>query len=157
MGGARLTSALALGLLAGAALLGPAPASCFDLADLRWQGRPLLLFAPSAEDPRVRTFRAQLDAAEPELRERDMVRIEVFGADLASLDGGALPEGTAADLRRRYQVPAETAMLILVGKDGGEKLRAADRWDLDAVFALIDRMPMRRQEQRERAVPHSPD
>lgn len=150
---ARLRPAIALAL---AAALLAGPAAGFDPADLRWQSRPLILFAPSAEDPTVTAFRAGLSAAGPGLHERDMVLVEVLGADRASLDGGSLPEGTAADLRRRYQVPVETAMLILVGKDGGEKLRESERWDLDAVFALVDRMPMRRQEQRERALGSSP-
>jgi len=127
-----------------------AAASDFDLADLRWQSRPLILFATSAEDPTITAFRAGLSVVESELRERAVVLIEVVGADQASLDGTALPEGTAEALRRRYQVPGEARMLILVGKDGGEKLRTPERWDLDEVFALIDGMPMRQRELRER-------
>lgn len=122
----------------------------FGLAELRWQNRPLLVFAASADDAKLRELRTELARAAPELRDRDMVLIEVIGAAQASLDGAALPEGTAADLRRHFEVPAQALTLILVGKDGGEKLRASDRWDLAEVFALVDGMPMRRRELRER-------
>ena len=40
--------------------------------------------------------------------------------------------------------------MLLVGKDGGEKLRTTEVPDLAAVFGLIDGMPMRREEMRER-------
>ncbi|MEM7620524.1 MAG: DUF4174 domain-containing protein [Pseudomonadota bacterium] len=38
---------------------------------------------------------------------------------------------------------------MLLGKDGGEKLRKARRVTADELFALIDAMPMRQQEMRE--------
>jgi hypothetical protein len=122
----------------------------FGLSELRWQNRPLLVFAASADDAKLLELRAELARAAPELRDRDMVVIEVIGAAQARLDGTALPEGAAADLRRRFEVPSEAMTLILVGKDGSEKLRASDRWDLAEVFALVDGMPMRRRELSER-------
>jgi len=38
---------------------------------------------------------------------------------------------------------------ILIGKDGGVKGRWDSPVDMDALFGLIDAMPMRRQEMRE--------
>jgi hypothetical protein len=79
-----------------------------------------------------------------------MVLIEVYEDDTAALDGRALPAGTAADLRQRYGVSEEETTMILVGKDGGDKLRTSEIVDLEQIFSLIDTMPMRRQEMRQR-------
>ena len=43
--------------------------------------------------------------------------------------------------------------MVLVGKDGGAKLRTAEVPDLDALFDLIDGMPMRIAEMRRRGTP----
>ena len=39
--------------------------------------------------------------------------------------------------------------LILIGKDGGEKMRSSKAVSLDEIFSLIDSMPMRKQEIKE--------
>jgi hypothetical protein len=36
--------------------------------------------------------------------------------------------------------------VVLLGKDGGEKLRTADVPDVQAIYAVIDGMPMRARE-----------
>ena len=98
-------------------------------------------------------LRAAIRHAEAEFRDRDMILIEVYENARATLDGRELPEGTARELRQRYEVPEGETTLILVGKDGGEKLRTHDIADLEQVFVLIDTMPMRRNEMRQRNNP----
>jgi hypothetical protein len=39
-------------------------------------------------------------------------------------------------------------MVILIGKDGGEKLSREEGTTLGEIFGLIDTMPMRRREMR---------
>ena len=57
----------------------------------------------------------------------------------------------AADvLRKQLRLMTSQFVVVLIGKDGGEKLRRTHRVDLGEIFALIDAMPMRRQEMRER-------
>lgn len=50
----------------------------------------------------------------------------------------------------RYGVSEDLFALILVGKDGGVKLTRNEPIALDRIFALVDSMPMRRREIRER-------
>jgi len=38
--------------------------------------------------------------------------------------------------------------VVLIGKDGGEKLRREEGANLGEIFGLIDTMPMRRREMR---------
>lgn len=122
-------------------------ASAMD--DLRWKHRPLLLFAPAADALAAQGLRADLERAEAGFRDRHMVLIEVYGDETADLDGKALPPATAAELRRRYAVSSDEVTVILIGKDGGEKLRTSGDAELDRIFGLIDTMPMRRREMQE--------
>jgi len=121
----------------------------FDLDGLRSERRPLLVFAPSAAAPLALALRGALGRADVGLFDRDMIVIEVYGDDAARADGASVPSGTAAHLRQRFQVAATEELVLLLGKDGGEKLRTTSP-DLEAIFRLIDNMPMRRREMNNR-------
>ena len=135
------------------ALLTPSVATGADdpLAPYRWQARPLLVFSPPA-DERLRTQVAALDAARDGLRERDQLVWIVLPETIEAKVGPA-PRVTeaeaAAALRRRFAIGEGDFAVILVGKDGGEKLRQRTPLSVDALFGTIDAMPMRRREMRE--------
>jgi hypothetical protein len=57
----------------------------------------------------------------------------------------------AAAVRERFGVARSDFTVILVGKDGGEKLRDSKPLTYARLQATIDAMPMRRQEMKERA------
>ena len=42
-----------------------------------------------------------------------------------------------------FRISVKTFSAVLIGKDGGEKLRVNDVPDLAAIYAVIDGMPMR--------------
>ena len=46
--------------------------------------------------------------------------------------------------------PGAGSQVLLIGKDGGVKLRSTEPVSTDELFALIDSMPMRRREMEER-------
>lgn len=115
-------------LTALAALL-PLAAGATSLADLRWEARPILIFA-EAGDPRLAEQLSRFEANRPELSDRDNVVI----VDIEPGSG----------LRERFRPRAFT--VIVVGKDGGEKFRRDGLVDPDELHALIDTMPMRRRE-----------
>lgn len=54
-------------------------------------------------------------------------------------------------LRAQYKIKPEQLTVVLIGKDGGEKSRQTDQIDLKKFFALIDGMPMRREEMRRKS------
>ena len=56
----------------------------------------------------------------------------------------------AAALREQLRLVSGQLTTVLIGKDGGEKLRRTNDVDLFEILGLIDTMPMRRQEMRER-------
>lgn len=125
---------LALGLALASGLPFAEPAAADRLDGLRWQARPVVVFAPSAADPRLADQAARFAAERSGLGERHMVVLTVTDA--------------ADPLRRRLGVTGEGFRVLLVGKDG----HVAGRWsapvDPDTLFALIDKMPMRRDEMR---------
>ena len=108
-----------------------APASD-PLAGYRWNHRVVLLFAGAQGRALLETQRHALAAHEAGLSERDMVV-------LVSSEPG---------LRRQVDVPAEGFAAVLVGKDGGVKRRWSNPVGFAELAAIVDAMPMRRDEIR---------
>lgn len=131
-------------LLAG--LVATAQAADNPLDAERWKTRPLILVAPTANDPQVTQLRAEL--AQPANREafveREMVLYTVVGDAGSRNDRPLRPEQTRALLQALDTRAGQPATLYLVGKDGGVKVREEQGWSLKALFGTIDRMPMRR-------------
>jgi len=114
-----------------------------------WQNRPVLVFAPADDHPLLAAQRTALAGEAAGLADREMVVIEVVGGRV-TIDGQAALGLSAEDLRRRYAVgPGESAALLM-GKDGGVKMRLDRALTPDALYPTIDAMPMRRQEMRAR-------
>ncbi len=111
-------------------------ASEVSLDDFLWIARPIVVFADTPADPR---FRQQMEllADRPEaLAERDIVVIT------------DTDPGTRSDIRRKLR--PRGFMLAIIGKDGGVKLRKPLPWDVREISRSIDKMPLRRQEIRDR-------
>jgi hypothetical protein len=86
-----------------------------------------------------------------ECRERDMLFFNLGSAQsVTSQLHVALAEAQRADLRAEYVGSDAQSIFILIGKDGGEKARQTGELNLQAFFDLIDTMPMRQQEMRDR-------
>lgn len=84
--------------------------------------RILLIAAPSLNDDAYRTQAALLLPALAGLNERDFVV--------------------------QIQFSTKSFSVVLIGKDGGEKLRRAIPLSPEELFAVVDAMPMRRAEMR---------
>ncbi|MFO8024301.1 DUF4174 domain-containing protein [Thiohalophilus sp.] len=117
-----------------------------QLSDYEWQNRPLLLFAPDSDDPRLQQTRTRLDQHRCELDDRQIILGEFVAQGQSRLADKPVTSKTAAELRERYGIEPGRFAVILIGKDGGEKYRLYEVPDLDGIFALIDGMPMRQNE-----------
>jgi hypothetical protein len=129
-----------------------------SLASLRDKNRVLLVFAPSDETP---DFERQLDILSKhasDLRERDLVLIQVVTIAHPPTTANTLrvphlpvaSETAQLDLRHRFHVAPGAFTVILIGKDGGEKLRQHTPISIDKLNAVIDAMPMRQDEMRQK-------
>lgn len=116
------------------------------LEKYKWKKRPLLLFAPSAQNAAYHRQKEVIQANKAGLEDRDMVVIELIGEDSVIVNGTQQKGLHGKELRSRFEVPQEAFSVILVGKDGTEKQRSNEAVALEELFGLIDRMPMRRQE-----------
>ncbi|TRW89098.1 DUF4174 domain-containing protein [Mycolicibacterium sp. 018/SC-01/001] len=128
------------------AALGSATASATGLGDYLWERRPLLVFAPTGNDPRLTETLRSIDANRCAVADRDIVVGVVVAGGGSSLDGQPLDAGESDRLRQRYAVDPTAFSVVLIGKDGGEKWRTDDVPDLKKVFSVIDGMPMRSRE-----------
>lgn len=129
--------------------LAPSSSANAAMSKYRWSKRPLLVFAPSAGDARLAAQRSAIASASRDILERDMVVVFVAGDRVETQYGPRVGMGATA-LRRKYGVANDAFRAVLVGKDGGVKLSRSDVTPTRAIFGLIDSMPMRRQEMRER-------
>lgn len=134
---------IALGLWAA---MGDAAAANNPLAAYAWTARPLVIFGAGAEaangalDAQIAAFQAR----RADLIDRDMPLI-VVRAGVVAVDGA--PSDIAADaLRVHAGAPTGAVTVALFGKDAGLKFREPAPVSPDAVFDLIDVMPMRRRE-----------
>ena len=96
----------------------------------------LVVVVGHPSDPRVVRQHAALETDAASLRERDVVVQDVT------------PEAARHE-RPELGVAAQTIFeVLLVGKDGGVKLRCGEPIAGSEITALIDTMPMRRDEMR---------
>jgi hypothetical protein len=151
----------ALAMLAVSPAFGQANANCQvrpkTLAAMRHCYRPLLVFAPRAEDARLKKQGAILDADADDMMDRFVMLTPV----LPDAKGYETPLDTPyivlsknemQAIRARFHVDGDRFVVMLLGEDGTEKLRSSAPVDASRLNALIDTMPARKAE-RER--PHA--
>lgn len=113
----------------------------------RWKTRPVVVVVAQPGDPLLARLRATLGetAAREAFREREMVLYTVVAGEGRRNDQ-PLEQAQTAALLQALQLDARgPSAFVLVGKDGGVKMREGPSVDLQQVFAEIDRMPMRQR------------
>ena len=127
-------------------LMTTSPTFGVQLSDFGWKYRPLLIFAKDHQSPDFTDALDEFARRKCELNDRDMVVGVIVSQGRSTLDGREISGPEAAAIRREYGITNERFATLLIGKDGGEKLRLHETPDPDTVFALIDSMPMRQRE-----------
>ncbi len=122
-----------------------------DLSAFRWKHRLLVIFAVAETDGAYIKLNKRLDRSARGVEDRDLIVFRIFEKSPSRIENGALSHRDAQLLRQRFKVPPGQFSVVLVGKDGGVKMTARQSVDLQSVFDLIDRMPMRQQEMRDRS------
>lgn len=96
----------------------------------RWNKRPVIIFAPSQQDAKYLEQVRMLKQQQPALEERDIIVLTDTSPDTKST--------------LRSQLQPEGFEIVLVGKDGGIKLRETSPISAEVLLSTIDRMPMRK-------------
>ncbi len=121
-----------------------------ELRVYQWKNRLLILFAPSEKDLIYQSFKEQLQRRAQEVRDRDLLDVHVLEIGQSRLANLPLNKEQGMFLRKKFSIMPGQHMVILIGKDGELKLRKELPVGLSEIFSVIDAMPMRQREMRER-------
>ena len=146
---------LAILLLAPAILPAQARPDCAlrpeSLIQMRHCYRPLLVFSPSATDPRLLQQQSALDQGADDMMDRFVLFTPVvtkFTNYQPPLDTPyvLLGQKELAAIRNHFQIPENQFTVLLLGEDGSIKLRSAAPVTIPRLNDLIDAMPDRQLE-----------
>jgi Domain of unknown function (DUF4174) len=112
-----------------------------DLAGRQWKKRVVVVLAPSENDPHLKRQQASAAKVYAEFLERDLTLIN------------EIAEGS---LHQKYGVPSHEFQVLLIGKDGHTAANWSTPITSAELFSIIDVMPMRRDEIRQKTRANTP-
>lgn len=121
----------------------------FQLSHYRWENRLLLIFAPSQKSADYKKQLEELQGREDGMLDRDLKTFRLFTEETSIGDGHEINKEIVESLYRKFDVQPGSFAIILIGKDGTEKLRKESLLNTGKLFGLIDSMPMRQREMRD--------
>ncbi|MEX0334804.1 DUF4174 domain-containing protein [Vibrio tubiashii] len=135
------------------ALLNSTMSWAYPSYSAEWSHRSVIYFAPT-NDEHVKQFLLETLINECELQDRDLITLVV------TEDGFSMPKWVKHEFNLKalfnmYDVKPGSHTAVLIGKDGGEKLRWGKQTDWEHVKQTIDVMPMRRYEMAQKVSPCS--
>ena len=122
-------------------------AAIFDA--YQWEKRVLVVFSPTRDDVQLKAQMDVILAQAAALEERDFVVWVLVANQSVMVDGEAKPHLFTRPFYGHFGVKESEFMVLMVGKDGGEKLRKTEAVGADELLALVDAMPMRKREKVE--------
>lgn len=117
------------------------------LEEHRWENRVLLVFADRESDEQLQQQLDIFETHETDVLDRDLVVYELVGEQVRYKDKTL--SANNAVWRTQYDVQQDFQVL-LIGKDGGVKMRKSKVVAMQDINDLIDSMPMRRAEMRKK-------
>ena len=115
-----------------------------------WQNRIVLVFDQSLDTALLQKQRQWLEQEHGGCVERALIVAYLARDGADTSEEWTIPVEEAARLRAEMHMPSGQFQVVLIGKDGGVKRR----WDGPVaprdLFGVIDAMPMRQQEMRQR-------
>jgi hypothetical protein len=124
-------------------------AQSFDLDDHKWKDRVLLVFSPNTYNFDYRKQVKALNKSRDGINERDLKIYHILQETSTSVKGEIIEDDDADYLLSDFGVSSSDFTVILVGKDGTEKLRTNEFLQTDDLFDEIDAMPMRKLEMKD--------
>ena len=120
------------------------------LKDYQWKHRLILAFSPSAQHPGHKALEKEIAVQAEEVIDRDILVFHILETGEIKLGESPLQTGSGDYLRKSFSIRPGTFTVLLIGKDGGVKPRREGGVELDEILSLIDTMPMRQREMREK-------
>jgi len=114
----------------------------FDEAfyDFAWQRRPMVLFAPTKDDPRLLRQIEIMKKEKKGFGERDLTLVEAIGEDARIIfpNEEKLRTGSGSALRGRFGVEPTEFSVVVVGKDGNMRYQWSKPVDVETLFRAIE-------------------
>jgi len=122
-----------------------------NLDDYRWENRILITISDDRESHQFLEQKKLFSGLDNEFTERDLIVISLFYFDCSEVGERYMTDESADRLKRRLvdENAVSSFSVMVIGKDGGIKLRSEEVIEPDELFSVIDRMPMRQREMRE--------
>lgn len=115
-----------------------ARAAPLNLAELRGKRRVLVIYAPPGTEAKLLQQQKLVQAKKTDFDDRDVTLL-------------VLHKPTEnAEIAKRFQLSGKEFVVLLIGKDGGEKFRVKKIARPGVLFQLIDSMPLRQDEMQSR-------
>ncbi len=112
--------------------------------DYKWNNRLIFVFTPSKADAdyknQISIFHENIDV----LTDRDVVTFIITDQNIVDIEGNIIGESNT-ELIEKYKINQQFTV-ILIGKDGFEKLRKLEPLSIETLKNTIDAMPMRKRE-----------
>ena len=119
------------------------------LEQYQWKNRLILLFGSMSESS-VEKQITELEKDPEGITDRDLLIFHINKDEVSFILKSSNPSLSASQLRSRYNIDKNEFRYILIGKDGGVKLNKKEYVPNKDLFSVIDAMPMRQREMRER-------
>ncbi len=113
------------------------------LEDLKWENRIVLYFPGLSE---VGDFHLT-DSIQEEIEDRKLAYF-VFQESIISNKQPKFSANYIHQLHSKYRLGSKSESWVLIGLDGGVKMKSEKPLDWDLIFKTIDGMPMRQSEMR---------
>ena len=124
--------------------------SAQSLDDHLWKDRVVLIFSPDFQSGKGKDQFSILNKEKVELEDRKLI---IYQLSPETALKGTLPIDDLVFIKEMYQrfsIPKDEFSVLLIGLDGGEKLKQSALLTTEELFGIIDRMPMRKNELRRR-------
>ncbi len=118
------------------------------LKSLEWEHR-VLAYVVSSESDRASIERSIAEYSR-EIEDRDLLFVNLGEVELETEYSISITDDQRGLWRKFWNIDLSESRFVLIGKDGGAKAFQKNVLDMPLFFDLIDAMPMRRAELRER-------
>lgn len=115
-----------------------------------WKNRVVLVFTPQFENANYKAQLQEVLAHLTALKERDVVVWTLENNSRVSVNQEHKPQLPTRPFYKHFKVDPDQFSLVLLGKDGTEKLRKNSVLSMKELFSTIDSMPMRQREIQDR-------
>jgi hypothetical protein len=111
------------------------------LDELKWKNRVVLFFPDAGKNENL-----DFSFLKDELQDRKLVYFIFQNDEIIYNSDYTLSQEQQKSIRSKYQMGYSKSSWVLIGLDGGVKVKKDGDLDWDFIFRTVDSMPMRRSE-----------